>query len=212
MNQMTEALLNEISLYSGDLPEKALAEAKRAGIVAWDIETSGLSWSEDSIGTCQVYVPGSRVYVVQINRSPRTVLKALLRSGKVKKVFHHAMFDLRFMVHHWSATVQNVACTKIASKILKPSQEKHSLKDLLAQYLGVEIDKTLQKSDWLTSELSESQLMYAAGDVIHLVNLLQVLASHCEGENVSHLVAKSFDYIPSRVRLDLRGSNDVFTY
>src|SRR3990172_3087677 len=88
----------------GDLPEAGLEAARRVGRVCWDIETSGLDWREESIATCQLYVPDGVVYIVQVRDDSQPNLRKLLEDEQVLKIFHHAMFDLRFMVHHWKVT------------------------------------------------------------------------------------------------------------
>src|SRR6266403_2787055 len=123
-----QALHTEIRTYAGDLPDYALEKAREAGLIGWDIETSGLDWKLDKIGTCQVFIPKCDVFVVQMDKtgSAPANLESLLRDLEVRKVLHHAIFDLRFMLHHWAVLIENVACTKIASKILDPSAHDHT--------------------------------------------------------------------------------------
>lgn len=205
---------SRIAVHRGDISESAYDEALSAGVVAWDIETSGLAWGSDRIGTCQIAI-GDRVDVVIIDQSSLPErLKNLLADQRVTKVFHHAPFDLRFMCHQWAVHPENVACTKVASKILDPEIDgrEHSLQPALLRHLGVRITKDQQVSDWLSSSLSPSQLRYAANDVVHLVRLYELLAQKCDEAGVGHELRESFAYLPTRVRLDLRGSCDVFAY
>lgn len=201
-------------LRRGDLDAAWLTMARAAGRVAWDIETSGLEWRSDKIGTCQIGV-GSDIAVIQLD--PGAVpanLRALLADPGVTKVFHHAPFDLRFMAHSWAVRPAAVACTKIAAKIVSPGREPeaYSLRSVLREYLGVEIDKSMQVSDWSRAELSGAQLDYAANDVRYLVELLGVLTARARREGVTALVEASYGYLPVRVALDVRGSGDVFAY
>lgn len=207
-----ETLHENISLHIGDLTETAVRNAQEVGMVAWDIETSGLDWKENRIGTCQLFIPNSQLYIVQINNKPRPQLKRLLSDSNVCKVFHHAMFDLRFMVHQWSVEVRNVACTKVASKILQPDIESHSLKNLLHQHLGASIDKSLQNSDWLKDHLSQEQLRYAAYDVLYLPQLLEVLHYKLMACGKWSLVEASFNFLPVQVQLEILGCTNVFQY
>lgn len=203
-----------IEVHHGDLPRDLYMEAVAAGTVAWDIETSGLNWAQDRIGTCQVAIQ-ERVSIVVVDQENRPgILAALLEDPDVTKVFHHAPFDLRFMTHHWGVRAANVACTKIASKILNPelSSGEHSLKPVLRRHLGVEISKDEQVSDWLSSRLSNEQLQYAAADAAHLIALSQALWAKCSRAGLSDYLDASFAYLPTRVMLDLRGSGDVFAY
>lgn len=197
-----------------DLAEEALSRARAFGRVAWDIETGGLDWSHDQIHTCQVAL-GDEIAVVQLR--PGTVptnLRSLLADPRVVKVFHHAPFDLRFMTHQWAVTPASVACTKIAAKIVYPgrTREEYSLKPLLRDLLAVEIDKEQQVSDWSREELSPAQLDYAANDVRYLDRLYEVLHAAAERLGVSRLVTASYEYLPTRVLLDLAGTGDVYQY
>jgi ribonuclease D len=211
---MMQALHNEIRTHAGDLPNSALAKAREAGLIGWDIETSGLDWCRDRIGTCQVFIPTFDVFVVQISGSTsrHPNLESLLCNSQVRKVFHHAIFDLRFMLHHWGVTINNVVCTKIASKILNPSDEDHTLKSVLQKHLGIHIEKDLGNSDWLRSRLTDEQVHYAVQDVVHLPDLLDKLQSSLEAVDRWHLAQESFAYLPTRATLDILGAGDVFRY
>jgi ribonuclease D len=197
----------------GDLDERLAAAYLGAGRIAWDIETTSLDWREGSIATCQLAAP-DHVTVIRIveGQFPER-LKALLENATVTKVFHHAPFDLRYMTHHWHAAASNVACTKVVSKILDPllPRNAHSLRPVLRRYLGVEIDKSQQTSDW-SQELTDAQIEYAMTDVAHLLSLLDVLLARAESEGVKPLVDASYQYLPTRARLDVLGVEDVFRY
>lgn len=206
--------LAHLQLVEGDLDREVYREASQAGWVAWDIETSGLDWENDQIGTCQLATEGF-VAVVQL-RQGRTPdrLASLLASRDVTKVFHHAPFDLRFMIAKWGVVPANVACTKIAAKILEPGLAHHeySLQPVLARTLGLQISKDQQRSDWLSSSLNEDQIEYAAADVAHLLPLVRHLEARCEAAGLQELLARSWDFLPVRARLDLMGAGDVFAY
>jgi ribonuclease D len=201
-------------VFHGDLSSDGFRLATSAESIGWDIETSGLDWRSDSIGTCQLAV-GDRVFIVipYANVAPSRLCH-LLQNPKVRKVFHHAAFDLRFMVHHWAAKPANIACTKIAAKILEPGLERadYSLKPVLRRYLSVDISKDQQLSDWLASSLTEDQLNYAASDVAYLVQLCDQLRNLCRAANLENELLESWNYLPTRVTLDLRGTGDVFIY
>lgn len=202
-----------VETHEGDLPSAYLDQIRRLGVLAWDIETSGLDWRKDRIATCQVFMPTGHPIIVRINRHKPKRLMLLLADTSVRKVFHHAMFDLRFMSHNWRVAPKNVACTKIASKLLDADGKgEHSLKPLLERHLGVVINKDLQRSDWLSLELSQAQLAYAATDVIYLIPLLEVLERELESRGLLDLAHSCFDHIPTRVRLELLGYPDVYTY
>lgn len=194
------------------------AEFERAvlehGIVAWDIETGGLDWQHDQIGTCQLHTPATGTAIVKIGNQVPNRLAYLLESTHVTKIFHHAAFDLRFMSYQWNVSAKNIACTKILSKILRPGVDnaEHSLKQVLSHYLNVEIDKTQQRSDWLQQNLNDAQIDYAAQDVQFLIPLLRVLGDTARANGLADIVDRTFDYIPVRVATDIRGCGDVFHY
>jgi ribonuclease D len=205
---------DSVRKYIGDLSQSEVDNARRVGLVAWDIETSGLEWKKDRIATCQIFVPNYEVYVVQLNGSVKAPsnLKSLLIDANVLKIFHHAMFDLRFMAFHWNVMPNNVACTKIASKLLDPTETDHSLQRILQQHLNVRIDKESRVSNWLNDNLSKEQLEYAASDVIYLPRLFALLKERLEFCNRWGLATRSFEFLATRVQLDLLGAGDVFSY
>jgi ribonuclease D len=205
-----------LTIASADLPAELAAGFAGSPIVAWDIETSGLDWREDVIGTCQLFTEGLGTGVVSIGRGcVPSRLAALLADPGVVKVFHHAPFDLRFMAHSWGVRPASVRCTKVASKLLAPDvpNEMHSLQSLLARYLGVHIDKgAVRTSDWSAPVLSAAQVEYAAADVIHLPRLLRALQAELDARGLSELYDKCCQFLPSRVALELGGFPDVFAY
>jgi ribonuclease D len=202
----------ETVVHSDDLPEDVMNAGLEGKQVAWDTETSGLNPVTDALYVCQVLIPTHGIHLVQLGEYRPANLMTLLSSEAVTKVFHHALFDLRFMLHHWGTSPRNVACTKITSKILHPDAERHGLKDLLADHLDVHISKDQRLTDWSQRPLTDEQVQYAAGDVAHLLPLLETLQDIAAADGLAGDVESSFDYIPTRTRLDLRGSGDVFTY
>jgi len=195
----------------GDIPASFLRDAYAAGSIALDLETTGLNWDSDHIALCQAALPLGKHIVFRPIIPPPNLMQVISDAG-VRKIFHHAMFDLRFMSHHWGVVPRNVACTKIASKLLFPDSSNHSLKTLLAEHLEVVIDKSLQKSDWGRTELSQEQLAYAVTDVIHLPALLDRLASLLRQSGLHDLYERCLDHIPTRVQLELRRYSDIYTY
>jgi ribonuclease D len=122
------------------------------------------------------------------------------------------MFDLRFMSAAWDASPANVACTKIAAKLMLLPHREQSLAPLARRYLGVHLDKGEQVSDWTASELTDSQLKYAAADVRHLQGLLESLRKDLAKEDRWELAQACFAHLPVRVALELQGLDDVFVY
>jgi ribonuclease D len=206
--------IHPVELVNGDVSSDFETAIRDAAIVAWDIETSGLDWRLDRIGTCQLHVPEVGTQVVRMDGRQPERLRSLLMSERVRKVFHHAPFDLRFMRHHWQAGARSVACTKILSKIVRPGAEgsDHSLKPTLERFLGVVLDKGQQTSNWLSANLTDEQLAYAARDVEYLVPLLGTLMNEARTSGVADIAERTFDYLPIRIETDIRDCGDVFAY
>jgi len=203
----------EVVIYVHDIPNKYYDNVNKAKTVAWDIETSGLDWLNDRIELCQLYTPDEPVAIIKIDDSPPKKLCSLLKDTSVKKIFHHAMFDLRFMSYHWDILPQNIACTKIASKLLDVKNEnKHTLQSLLKQYLDIVIDKNEQLSNWLSMDLTEEQISYATNDVLFLMQLLNVLERELISKKILALAHACFAHIPIRVQLDLFDYKDIYAY
>jgi ribonuclease D len=204
----------DITLLTDDVDEAFLERVAASGRVAWDIETTGLDWRTERICTVQV-AAAEEIVVVQLKSGEvPSGLSTLLASADVEKVFHHAPFDLQFMTWAWHVQARHVSCTKVLSKILEPNaaHEQHSLKPLLDRYLGIQISKDEQRSDWAVETLRNDQIAYAANDVRYLFALLDVMAERARSVEVWDLARASFSYLPTRVSLDLSGSGDVFSY
>lgn len=200
-----------------DLPLELVTAFGAASRVAWDVETSGLDWRIDRLATCQLFAPDIGPVVVSLDpeEGKPLGLAALLADPKVEKVFHHAPFDLRFMVHTWGIEPSAIRCTKVASKLLGPQapNSEHSLKDLLARHLGIEIDKgPVRTSDWTQVDLTPEQLTYAANDVRYLLPLLDILTGALAAVGRTDLYDDCCAFLPARVALELGGYPDVFAY
>lgn len=207
------SMQEDVAVHSGDISATIDSAMREVGVVGWDIETDGLNFREDAIRTCQLFVPGYGVEIVQLTpgETPHRLVEAL-GSERVFKLFHHAMFDLRFMRYQWGARARNVGCTKIVSKIALPDRKEHSLASLSRQFLGHSMDKTQRLSDWGSLELTPEQISYAADDAVVLPDLFEKLWRHAREEGVGDLIERSFDYIPVRVETDIRNCGDVFSY
>lgn len=199
-------------LMHGDLTPKFAHTIERYGLFACDIETTGLDWKSDQIGTIQVFVSDDKYAILRPSQQNPTRFLALLANAKVKKIFHHAMFDLRFLCNRWSFSPSNVSCTKVAAKLLSRVKREQSLVYLIEHYLNIQLDKGMQKSDWLTSQLSKEQIRYAIADVRYLENLLLILREELRSTGKIELADACFDYIPTKVRLELDGYLDIFEY
>jgi ribonuclease D len=208
-------LARESLLRLGDVSQEFFDAANRQLLIAWDIETSGLDWRSERIGLCQVWTAELGLELVKIdeNRIPCRLVE-LLADARVQKIFHHAMFDLRFLYYRWAVVPANIGCTKIASKLLVPenSPDRHTLASLVREYLGVSLDKTQRISDWLKSDLSQEQMSYAGNDVIYLPDLFRTLMAKLEARGLDDLASRCFAHIPTQVQLDVRGYKDIFGY
>lgn len=199
---------------AGDIGGELLRQLRGHGTVAWDIETSGLDWTVDRIGTVQLFTEAVGPVIVQPHGARPDNLLALLADPDVTKVFHHAPFDLRFMVARWNARPARIQCTKIAAKVLFPGMEPrdYSLGPTLARLLDITISKDEQRSDWLRSQLSPSQLRYAAADVQWLIPLMREMRVVASNLGRERLLDDCFAHIPTRVDLEVGAFGDVFAY
>jgi ribonuclease D len=204
-----------VRVLSGDLPGNladAFAVSRR---IAWDIETTGLDWRRERIGTCQLFAEAVGAVVVSVGEDRPSALARLIEDNTVEKVFHHAPFDLRFIVSAWQVLPAAIRDTKVASKILDPAapNETHSLQQLASRYLGVSLPKgAVRVSNWSASELTEEQVRYAAGDVVHLLRLLDAEEEALRASGRAELYDSCCAFLPARVTLELGDFPDVFAY
>jgi ribonuclease D len=200
-------------LVRSDISAHLHDQLSRAPYIAWDIETSGLDWKRDKIALCQLHTEQVPVTIVRINGRIPERLRDLLENPAVTKVFHHAMFDVRFMAHRWHARPQNIVCTKIAAKLLFPGETaEQKLQSLVARFLGITLDKSEQRSNWLARSYTDAQLSYAAGDVVHLRDLFEKLMHELDQRSLRALAEDCFAHIPARVELELGNFGDVYQY
>jgi ribonuclease D len=209
------AINNQVRVVQGDLPsDLALALAGEAA-VACDLETSGLDWHSDVIGTVQLYGPSVGAVIVTAFDEAPTRLVSLLETDSVEKVFHHAPFDLCFLANTWGVETQGVSCTKIASKLAQPAADpsEHSLASLLKARLGVTIDKgPVRTSNWTGTSLNEEQVSYAANDVRYLLPLLDDLRAWLTRAGRSDLYGACCRFLPAYAALQIHAFPDVFLY
>ncbi len=203
-----------IQLLHNDLPS-GLTFA--GGMVAIDTETTGLSLTTDRLCLVQVADGQGNVWLVKFDGSSYSApnLRAVLEDPRLTKLFHFARFDLA-MLQKWLnlPDIHPVFCTKIASKLVQPGPGKHNLRTLCQQYLGIELDKTEQISDWAAPELTESQIAYAASDVLYLHQLYQILTNKLTENTLNHAMHTALGFLTTRVALDLRGypETDLFSH
>jgi ribonuclease D len=201
-----------IKLHRGDLP----ADLDLGDLVAVDSETMGLVPGRDRLCLIQLSAGDGNAHLVQFGQGDYEArhLKALLTDSAVTKLFHYARFDLAMIEHHLGVTCQPVYCTKVASRLIRTYTDRHGLKDLCRELLGVELSKQQQSSDWGASGLTSQQLEYAASDVLHLHALKARLDEMLAREGREALAAACFGFLPWRARLDLAGwaGEDIFAH
>ena len=197
----------KIKLYQGDLPDGL----NLGPVVAIDTETLGLNPFRDRLCLAQLSSGDGVCHAVQFAAGEYAApnVKKLLTDPGTTKLFHFARFDITMFRRHMGIECKPVYCTKIASKLVRTYTDKHGLKDLVRELLGVDISKEQQSSDWGARELSEKQLSYAAGDVADLHQLKTVLDTMLAREGRTHLAQACFDFLPARAGLDLAGWDDV---
>ncbi|RVT99023.1 ribonuclease D [Rhodovarius crocodyli] len=204
-----------IHLHQGDLPH----DVEFGDVVAVDTETMGLDHRRDRLCLIQLSSGNGVVHLVQF--VPERLggrgydcpnLKALLTDPKVVKLFHFARFDLAALHQALGIDVAPVKCTKIAAKLVRTFTDRHGLKDLCRELLGVEISKQQQTSDWGAATLSPEQQAYAASDVLHLHGLWEKLRALLVREERLELAEACFTFLPARAKLDLMGYEepDIF--
>jgi ribonuclease D len=201
-----------IRLHRGDLPDLA----RYTGSVAIDTETMGLNPHRDRLCVVQLSSGDGSADVVQIplGHTDAPNLKKLLGDASVTKIFHFARFDLAALYNAFGVMPQPVYCTKIASRLSRTYTDRHGLKDLVREVLNIDLSKQQQSSDWGSQSLSDAQLAYAASDVLHLHGLRERLDAMLAREGRSTLAQSCFDFLPTRVKLDLAGweNEDIFAH
>lgn len=201
-----------IRFHRGDLPDGYEAGSS----VAIDTETLGLNPHRDRLCVVQLSRGDGTADVVQILKGgerPKNLIR-LLEDPAVLKLFHFARFDVAVLRHAFGVVTTPVYCTKIASKLTRTYTDRHGLKDLVRELLGVELSKQQQSSDWGAETLSEAQLAYAASDVLHLHALHTKLEAMLAREGRGHLAQACFQFLPYRAELDLAGwdETDIFAH
>ena len=202
-----------IRVHRGDLPDLA---RYRVPAVAVDTEAMGLDPRRDRLCVVQLSPGDGSADVVQIPSGVTDApnLKRLMTDGGVLKIFHFARFDLGMIFGTLGVMPAPVYCTRTASRLARTYTDKHGLKDLARELLGVDMSKQQQSSDWGAEALTEAQLSYAASDVLHLHALKDKLDAMLAREGRSELAAACFRFLPDRARLDLAGwaADDIFAH
>lgn len=200
-----------VHLHKNDLPDGL----HLGPVVAIDTETMGLDPRRDRLCLVQLSAGDGDAHLVQIAKGQTAApnLCALLADPETVKLFHFARFDLAALYNAFGVTTAPVFCTKIASKMVRTFTDRHGLKYLLQDLVGVDVSKQQQTSDWGAAELTPAQRDYAASDVLYLHKLMTELQKRLEREGRSALAQACFDFLPARAQLDLMGwdePHDIF--
>lgn len=199
-------------LYQGDLPD----DLDLGDTVAIDCETMGLHPHRDRLCVVQLSGGDGNAHMVQIAKGQSSApnLARLLEDSTVLKLFHYGRFDIAAMYNAFGALAAPVYCTKIASRLVRTYTDRHGLKNLLQEQLGVDISKQQQSSDWGADELTNAQLDYAASDVLHLHRLREKMDEMLIREGRKELADACFEFLPTRAKLDLAGwpDTDIFAH
>ncbi len=195
-----------VDLHKGDLPPGRF----NAKAIAIDTETLGLNPHRDRLCLVQLSQGDGTAALVQVSSSHEAPeLKRLLTDESILKIFHFGRFDIAVLKHFLGVMPGPVYCTKIASKLARTYTDKHGLKDLCRELLGVDLSKQQQSSDWGAAELTQEQLNYAASDVLYLHALRDRLDAMLKREGREHLARACFEFLPTRAELDLEGWAEI---
>lgn len=205
--------MSKIRFHRQDLPNLDNYDVEA---VAIDTETLGLNPLRDRLCVVQLSPGDGSADVVQIAQGQKRApnLAALLRDRKMTKIFHYGRFDLGVLFHAFGAMPEPVFCTKIASRLTRTYTDRHGLKDITSELLGISLSKAQQSSDWAAETLSPEQLEYAASDVLHLHKLREVLVHRLARDGRTKEAEACFKFLPTRAKLDLMGwgEQDIFAH
>lgn len=202
-----------IRFHKNDLPDLSHYAVEA---IAIDTETLGLNPHRDRLCVVQLSPGDGTADVVQIARGQRAApnLATLLGNRAITKIFHYARFDLAVIYHAFGVMPEPVFCTKIASRLTRTYTDRHGLKDITSELLGISLSKAQQSSDWAAEMLSPEQLEYAGSDVLHLHRLREVLIGRLAREDRTAIAQACYDFLPTRAKLDLMGwpDEDIFAH
>ena len=200
----------DIKLHKDDLPDQLTLSDN----ISVDCEFMGLNVERDKLCLVQISTGNNDAHIIKLNRDTYVApnLKKVLENNKVNKIFHYARADLLFIKKYLKVKVENVNCTKIMSKIARSYSDKHGLKDLIKEFIGIDVNKSLQSSDF-GGDLSEKQLQYCAKDVIYLHRIYNNLLKILIREKRDELYKNAIKFIHTRVDLDLASfSSDIWSH
>ncbi len=204
-----------IYLHHNDLPKNI----KPPEIIAIDTETTGLSLIRDRLCLIQFAFSKQECHMVKFSKNEfsstqNSEILKVLSNSKIQKIFHYARFDLAMIKKFFKLDLENIFCTKISSKLVRTYTDKHGLKELCKELLGVDLNKSQQSSDWSSDILTDSQLRYASFDVIYLFELKRILERMLKREERLELAKSLFTFLPIRIQLDFLDylGSDIFSH
>ena len=200
----------DIKLHKKDLPD----EIKFSDKIAIDCEFTGLNVERDRLCLIQISSGNNDAHIIQLDKDNYNApnLKKILSNDKIGKLFHYARADLLFIKKYLEVNVENINCTKIMSKIARSYSDKHGLKDLVKEFIGIDINKNLQSSDF-GGDLTDKQLQYCARDVIYLHQVYKKLKAILVREKRFDLYTNTIQFVRSRVDLDLASfTSDIWSH
>ena len=202
----------KINLYNGDLPENL----ELSNCIAFDSETMGLNPKRDKLCLIQISNGDGICHLIRIDlktKKPHNLIR-ILKNNKINKIFHFARFDVGILKHTFNIQIENIYCTKIASKLVRTFTDKHGLQDLCQELLGISISKNEQTTDWGSSKLTLAQKKYAANDVLYLHKISDKLNKMLIREKRMIIAKACFEFIKTRTDLDLQGwpELDIFKH
>jgi len=199
--------------HKGDLPDLTHYQGSA---VAIDTETLGLNPHRDRLCVVQLSPGDGTADVVQISPGQKSApnLVTLLENPAMTKLFHFGRFDIAVLFHSFGVMAEPVFCTKIASRLTRTYTDRHGLKDICSELIGINLSKVQQSSDWAAETLTPEQIEYAASDVLYLHRLSEVLAARLARENRTAEAEACFRFLPTRAKLDLMGwaEEDIFAH
>jgi len=207
---------SKVYLHQDDLPKNI----QTPEVISIDTETTGLSLKRDRLCLIQFAFSKEECHMVQFNKNElgkqnkhEEILK-ILSNKKIQKIFHYARFDAAVIKKTFKVDVENIFCTKISSKLVRTYTDKHGLKELCRELLGIELNKSQQSSDWSLNNLSDQQIKYASYDVIYLFELKKILEHMLEREERMEIAKSLFLFLPVRIKLDLLDfiDSDIFSH
>ena len=200
----------DIKLHKKDLP----AEIQFSDKIAIDCEFTGLNIARDRLCLLQISSGNNDAHIIQLDKDNYHApnLKKILNDNNTSKIFHFARADLLFIKKYLEVDVKNVNCTKMMSKIARSYSDKHGLKDLIKEFIGIDVSKQLQTSDF-GGELTEKQLKYCAQDVVYLHKIYECLEKILIRENRNDLYKETIKFINTRVKLDFASfKEDIWSH